>query len=116
MGKFNFSVAANISAGSGGAAAPLEIFWPPLADFCPPSDFYPGPFLGQKTPLIRRRFFALFYLRTLVFESKRHSKSGEDLFLENAGFSKRHSNFSEEPYFALQALGLLVLPPPPVLK
>jgi len=32
-----------IGAGSGGAAAPLEIFWPSWTTFAPPSDFCSGP-------------------------------------------------------------------------
>jgi len=32
----NKTYASSIGAGSRGAAAPLEIFWPPLGDFCPP--------------------------------------------------------------------------------
>jgi len=45
------------SRGKGGAAAPLEIFWPPLDDFFPLSDLYPGPFWDKKTLLFRRRCF-----------------------------------------------------------
>jgi len=55
----------------GEAAAPLEIFWPPLDDFFILGHYFQG---------------------TLVSGSKRRSKSSKDLylfifFLENAGFS-----------------------------
>jgi len=37
----------------GVAAAPLEIFWPLLGEFCPPWDLYTEPFLGQKNAQIQ---------------------------------------------------------------
>jgi len=68
----------------------------PLDDFCPPSDFYPGPYLGQNTPLIRRRIFFV------DFGPKRHSKSGEDLFFsfkKTLNFEpKRHSKSGRRPF------------------
>jgi len=50
------------SGGQGGQLPPGDIL-APLDDFCPPSDFYPGPYLGQITPLIF--FFIDFESKTL---------------------------------------------------
>jgi len=37
-----FGTEVYIGAGSGGQLPPLEIFWPPLDDFCPPHTFILG--------------------------------------------------------------------------
>jgi len=84
----------------------LEIFWPPLDDFCPPHTFIPGHnsqgtlvsgskgrsksgedlffrerwIFGQYDSPIPLKTFFFYFLRTLDFQVIRTTNSGEDLF------------------------------------
>jgi len=123
----------------GGQLPPLEIFWPPLDDFCPPQTFILGHnsqgalvceskrrlfFLsfGERwsygqydSPTPVKSFFFFFFWRTLEFRAIWLSNSSVDLFfLDNAGFwDRKQSLYREEPIFAMATLAPLVLPPCP---
>jgi len=74
--------------GAGGQLLPLEMFWPPLEDFCPPQTF---PYLGQELKIF-----------LLLILGQKHSESGKDvfLFLENAEFwAKKTLLIRLRPFF-----------------
>jgi len=75
-----------IGSGSRGAAVPLEIFWPPLDDFCPSSGLYPGPFLGQKNASNPAVFFFYFVRERLILGQKDTPNPAKTFFLKNACF------------------------------
>jgi len=88
------------SRGQGGQLPPGDIL-APLGDFCLPETRFLGPFLGQKTLLIRSR--PLFIER--LFLARRRSKSGGEfyfLFLENACFwDKKTLQIRRRPFYFL---------------
>jgi len=94
-----------IGARSRGAAAPPGDILAPPGRLLPPSDLYPGPFLGQNASNPRRCYFFCFCRKRLILGQKGTPIPLKTFFLENACFwDKRQSNFSEEPYFAFQTL------------
>jgi len=108
---------ANIGAGSrgaGGSSCPLEIFWFLLGNFFPSWDLYLKPFLGQKNAPNPAKYF---FWRTLVFGTRKRSKSGEDLFFlfwRTLVFrTRKRSNSSDNLFSRSQILALLVLSPCP---